>query len=303
MQEPLDPRRASPLWAQLRDALRARLGAGEWAPGALIPREVDLCAAYGVSRITAARAVQELVREGRLRRRRRRGTEVVAPAAAPRRGEGAPALAFVTPRIGLEWALDLYGGFEAVAAEAGHVSLLSSTAGQPLLDAAGIERLLSEHARGLALSHLRLTEDARALLPDLRARGVPLAFVGAYDPAVAGDRVTADNRAAGRLAALHLRALGHRRIAFFGPGAARIARNTSLRDRRAGYREALVGTSAGGGAAGRGERPPRRRLSPWSPWSPWSRWSCWTRCRRRWTTSAACAACWSSSTAAGPPPP
>ena len=88
------------------------------------------------------------------------------------RGEGAPALAFVTPRIGLEWALDVYGGFEAVAAEAGHVSLLSSTAGRPLLDAAGIERLLSEYARGLALSHLLLTEDARAILPDLRARGV-----------------------------------------------------------------------------------------------------------------------------------
>ena len=54
--------------------------------------------------------------------------------------------------------------------------------------------------------------------------------MGTYDPAVAGDRVTADNRAAGRIAARHLRALGHRRIAFFGPGAARIAQNTSLRD-------------------------------------------------------------------------
>ena len=127
------------------------------------------------------------MREGRLRRRRRRGDGGGGSSqATPRRGEGAPALAFVTPRIGLEWALDVYGGFEAVAAEAGHVSLLCSTAGRPLLDAAGIERLLSEYARGLALSHLLLTEDARAILPDLRARGVPAGLRGHLRPGGSG---------------------------------------------------------------------------------------------------------------------
>ena len=93
--------------------------------------------------------------------------------------------------------------------------------------------------------------------------------MGTYDPAVAGDRVTADNRAAGRIAARHLRALGHRRIAFFGPGAARIAQNTSLRDRarrlpRGPGRDAPSAV----GPPGRGGTAALEALEPLEPLEP-----------------------------------
>ena len=53
-----------PLWARLRNTLRGRILSGDWAEGALVPSETQLCEAYGVSRITATRALNELVREG-----------------------------------------------------------------------------------------------------------------------------------------------------------------------------------------------------------------------------------------------
>jgi DNA-binding LacI/PurR family transcriptional regulator len=243
--ESLDPSNPTPLWAQLRDALRRRVESGEWEQGAMIPREVDLCAAYAVSRITAARAVQELVREGLLRRRRGRGTVV----AARRRAAAPPALAFLAPRFDGDWTLDVYAGFEAVVAEAGYFALLTGAGGGPTLSAARIEALLAAHARGLAVSHLLLDDSARALLPMLRRDGVPLAFVGTYDPTVPCDRVVADNARAGRLATEHLLRLGHRRIAFLAPGASSAARSTSLHGRLGGYREAMHSVVTGGRGA------------------------------------------------------
>src|SRR5687768_213418 len=207
----------------------------------MIPRELDLCAAYDVSRITAARALQELVRDGLLIRQRGRGTVV----ASRRRSHGPRALAYVTPTFDGDWTLDVYGGFEAVAVEAGCFALLTSTGGEPTLSATRIEALLSGHARGLAVSHLLLDESARALLPELRREGVPLAFVGTHDPAVECDRAVADNRGAGWLATDHLRRLGHRRIVFLGPTAEALGRNSALRGRRDGYREAMRLASGG----------------------------------------------------------
>src|ERR671910_593120 len=84
-----------------------------------------------------------------------------------------------------------------------------------------------------------LDESARALLPELRREGVPLAFVGTHDPAVECDRAVADNGRAGWLATEHLQRLGHRRIVFLGPTAEALGRNSALRGRREGYREAM----------------------------------------------------------------
>lgn len=222
-----------PLWARLRDALRARILGGEWPEGTLVPPETQLCETYGVSRITATRALNELVREGLVVRQRGRGTTV-----APRGMEGPRALGFVTSRLDFEWALDVYSGFERAAAQAQHVSLLTSTHGSLTLEAPAVRSLLDARARALALQ-VRPTPEALALLENRAGRRVPFAFVGTYDPEIEADRVTADNVEAGLVATRHLLALGHRRIAFVGPSADWLVRNTSYRDRLAGYHAAL----------------------------------------------------------------
>ncbi len=50
---------------------------GEWPAGTQIPTEDDLCKTYDVSKVTVREAIQELVREGYLRRQQGKGTFVL----------------------------------------------------------------------------------------------------------------------------------------------------------------------------------------------------------------------------------
>ena len=72
----LDPSSRVPLYHQLFVILRNRIYAGKVAGGA-IPGEQDLCTQFGISRITAKRALNELARAGLVIRERGRGTRVV----------------------------------------------------------------------------------------------------------------------------------------------------------------------------------------------------------------------------------
>lgn len=76
----LDRERPIALWRQLKLILRDRI-LGEMGPGARLPTEADLCASYGVSRITVRQALNSLVSEGMLVRTPGRGTYVAEPQA------------------------------------------------------------------------------------------------------------------------------------------------------------------------------------------------------------------------------
>jgi GntR family transcriptional regulator len=65
-----------PVHLQIRDLLKARLAAGEWAAGALLPTELKLSADYSVSVGTIRKALDGLVQEGLIIRRRGKGTFV-----------------------------------------------------------------------------------------------------------------------------------------------------------------------------------------------------------------------------------
>jgi GntR family transcriptional regulator len=62
------------LYYQLKEKLLKKIQTEEWKPGQKIPSESELCAAYGLSRITVRKAVEELVRSGHLERFQGRGT-------------------------------------------------------------------------------------------------------------------------------------------------------------------------------------------------------------------------------------
>ena len=65
-----------PLYEQLRDDMLSKMATGQWRPGQRIPSEVELCEVYGVSRVTVRRAIEDLVKTGRLNRYRGKGTFV-----------------------------------------------------------------------------------------------------------------------------------------------------------------------------------------------------------------------------------
>jgi len=68
-----------PLYHQLKAIIEERIESGEWAPGAQVSSERELCEQFKISRITVRQALAELVVEGRLTRDQGRGTFVAKP--------------------------------------------------------------------------------------------------------------------------------------------------------------------------------------------------------------------------------
>ncbi len=66
----------SPLYFRIQQGLLEQIQAGQLQPGSQLPTEADLARQYQVSRITAKRALDELVRQGRAYRQQGRGTFV-----------------------------------------------------------------------------------------------------------------------------------------------------------------------------------------------------------------------------------
>ena len=60
----------------VKSDILAKITQGAWAPGGLIPNEVELAETYGCARATVNRAMRELADDGIIERRRKAGTRV-----------------------------------------------------------------------------------------------------------------------------------------------------------------------------------------------------------------------------------
>lgn len=79
----IDPRLPTPLYHQIYLVLRRQIADGSIGSDATVPGEQELTRLYGVSRITAKRALDELAAEGLVVRERGRGTRVRSPPPTP----------------------------------------------------------------------------------------------------------------------------------------------------------------------------------------------------------------------------
>lgn len=79
-----DPEDKTPyVYARLADHIAARIGAGHYAPGAMLPNEREMTAEYGVSIDTVRRAMEELRKRGLVVTYPSRGTYVARPGHNP----------------------------------------------------------------------------------------------------------------------------------------------------------------------------------------------------------------------------
>ncbi len=79
MRNRINPDSPIPIYYQLKEIIIEGINSGQWRLGEMIPSENQLCRAYGVSRNTAQRALDELVKDGILVRRQGVGTFVTEP--------------------------------------------------------------------------------------------------------------------------------------------------------------------------------------------------------------------------------
>lgn len=148
-----------PLYHQLEQDLRARVTGREFSPGDLLPSEERICEHYGVSRITVRRALDALIAQGLIIKKRGVGSFVAEPRAPGR-------------SIALRGSLDEFLS-GAGAMEPDHLSV-------------------SHQARNAkAAAILNLPEDAELTRVELLSRidGEPTAYLEIYFPADVGSQL------------------------------------------------------------------------------------------------------------------
>lgn len=91
---------SEPLYRQVSQGLLQRIQAGEWAVGTVLPKEVDLAKALGISRMTLRQALHILEKNGVVQRQKKVGTRVIAER---------PVVSFVQHMDGLSSSLRLAG--------------------------------------------------------------------------------------------------------------------------------------------------------------------------------------------------
>jgi len=111
----VDARQPTPLYHQIYTILRDEIVSGGYANGAILPSEFELTRQYGVSRVTAKRALNELAAEGLVSRERGRGTVVRFEAPSPPVRASVEGLLENLLQMGLKTEVRLLG-FDYVAA-------------------------------------------------------------------------------------------------------------------------------------------------------------------------------------------
>jgi DNA-binding GntR family transcriptional regulator len=144
---PVDRSSPIPLYFQIAESLKESIQSGALAPGERLDNELELADRLGVSRPTVRQAIQRLVQQGMVVRRRGLGTVVVAPRIMR-------PLALTSLYDDLETAQRAPAtsvlAVEQIEADAEVAALLSISTGTPVLS---IERLRSADATPLALMH------------------------------------------------------------------------------------------------------------------------------------------------------
>lgn len=245
------------LFAWVKQELLDSIGRGEFSPDEPFITQREIVERFGVSTTTAVRALNELVADGVVVRRRGRGTFVAERATARREtASGTPVLAYVSPdrRAGMHDA-ELLSGLSVEAAALGYQLTVAHTRSR-----AHEEQVLHAIAAGWAQAVVLFAHDrssAAGVVEELHRAGVVTVLVDRYLPGVPTDSVLFDDFAVGYDVTTAMIDRGHRSMAVLWSE----TEVTSVRDRLAGHRRALRDR-------GLPELPERSALLPFSRLDP-----------------------------------
>jgi DNA-binding LacI/PurR family transcriptional regulator len=231
---------ALPLYHRIKEELRASIERREYAPNTPFITQRELCERYGVSSTTAIRALNDLVAEGILVRRRGQGTFVAEqqqrPAAAAPLSRGDTEGATIGCLVhGLEGphGTRVVSGVETMCSELGYRMLLVDSYGSAEREAKALEEFTRAGVAGVVAYPAQGRANTQAY-GELSER-IPLVLADRYLPELATDVVMPDHFAVGYQLTRHLIALGHTQIATLWSE----TDCTSVQDRLTGHKQAL----------------------------------------------------------------
>lgn len=198
---------SKPIWIQIYEDLKEGIDSGLYSPETPLPPEVKIAAKWGVSRLTAHRALYELQRAGLVTRKRKVGTVVTGskPVDSGRIG----ALFF---HAGDYFQGNLLAAVRGGLAETFHLSYVD-TEREAVTEAVALRRMRNE-ADGIVI-YPTCDPVNNALLAEIVAEGVPIVCVDRHPPEIEIDSVQTDNYAAAFRVIQSLVQDGHARIACF----------------------------------------------------------------------------------------
>jgi DNA-binding LacI/PurR family transcriptional regulator len=221
-----------PLHCQISDAILEMIRSGEYSCDDLLFTEVGLCKQYGVSLAPVRQAVNGLVAQGILERRRAKG--VFLGRSAGRRPYN-PRITFVTPDISHSFYGAMVRGGEHCARTHGYDIVIANTDFSREKEAAILADIGRTEPHIVALC-TNGGYECRAALVKLIESGFVAVMIDRHYPDVCADVVENDNVKIGREATEYLLSLGHRRIAHLTVDDLDAL---NVHDRRVGYTEAM----------------------------------------------------------------
>ena len=232
----------TPKYLRIVESLRASLDAGRYRNGERLPSEAELVRKFGVSRMTAVKAMQHLRQEGLLVRRTGSGSFAAESGSGDK-----PIFGLIIPDLGeTEIFEPICKGMAASPNSSGHsLSWGNSISRANKEDAAEqlCEQYIAQRVSGVFFAPLEFAPHRdvvnRRVLKMLKSGRIPVVLLDRcamdYPARSEYDIVGLDNRRAGFVVTEHLIRRGAKRVGFL----AREGSVETVDDRIVGYREAL----------------------------------------------------------------
>jgi len=244
------------LFAWVKQELLDSIARGEFSPDEPFITQREIVQRFGVSTTTAVRALNELVADGVVVRRRGRGTFVAPRPPSPRPAPSAtPVVAYVSPdrRAGMHDA-ELLAGLSVETSALGYQLTVAHTRGREH-EVQVLRSMVGRVHAVVLFAHDR--SGATGVVEELQRAGVATVLVDRYLPGLPTDAVVFDDFAVGYDVTAAMIDRGHRALAVLWSE----TDVTSVRDRLAGHRRALRDR-------GLGEFPERTALRPFALLDP-----------------------------------
>ncbi|HLZ62065.1 MAG TPA: GntR family transcriptional regulator [Ktedonosporobacter sp.] len=230
-----------PNYQRIKDALLQDIADGSYGPDQLFITQQEVCRRFQVSRITAERALNELVRDGVLVRRRGQGTFVAEPAVTyvPEGGispfqDKLAVIGCIVSVTRSDHKTAIIRGVESICRETECHMLFFDSSESPEIEASNLRRAVKAGVAGIIIYPVDGTSNSE-IFATIIQEGTPIVMVDRYYPTIPTDVVVPDNVAAGYEITKSLIEQGHRAIGTLWQE----VNCTSVQERLVGYKQAL----------------------------------------------------------------